>query len=324
LTQRKQILAAFFSLLIAATASAQAWRGKGRIQGIVVDPSGKAIVGAKVHVVSARGGGPADVKTDKNGRWAAGGLIGGVWNIDIEAEGYEKKAGTAEVSEMNSTPPMKTQLEPVPQQTEVPMPEEATKESISVGGVEISAETAAALDAANTFMKEQKWAEAAAEYEKAIAVLKDNQSLKFALSRAYYGAGQLKKAIAPLTEVYTADSGNITAATLLANMLAEDGQLDAAKKVLDAMPPGSLTDPTAIINIGIVFMNKGQVQDAWGYFDKAVKISPQAPETYYYRALAELQLKKNDAAKTDLKKVVELAPDGPEAKDAKELLDQLK
>ncbi len=310
-------------LMIAGIASAQDWRGTGRLQGVVTDPAGKPIAGAKVALTATRGsgGGPEAIKTDAKGRWAAGGLGVGVWNIDVEADGFEKRRGSAELADRQNVPPLKTVLDPVPQKVEAPA--EQAHESISVGGVEITPETAAALEAANNDMKAEKWAEAAAEYEKALVQLSDNQSLKFALSRAYYGAGELKKAIAPLSEVYTADTGNITAATLLANMLAEDGQLDQAKKILDAMPPGSLTDPTAIVNIGILFMNKNQAQDAWGYFDKAAKIAPEAPETYYYRALAELQLKKNDAAKADLKKVIALAPDGEEAKDAKELLDQM-
>ncbi|HKR63113.1 MAG TPA: tetratricopeptide repeat protein, partial [Thermoanaerobaculia bacterium] len=311
-----------FALLVAATASAQAWRGTARLAGVVTDPSGKPIAGARVRLTTQRGsGGPDVIKTDNKGRWVAGGLVDGAWNIDIEADGYEKKAGSADVSERQGSPLMKTVLTPAAktEETTVPM----AKEAVTVGGVEITPETAAALEAANGYMKEQKWVEAAAEYEKALTALPDNTSLKMALARAYYGSGDVKKAIVPLRDVYKADTGNITAATLFANMLAEDGQLEEAKKVLDAMPPGSLTDPTAIINIGILFMNKGKADEAWGYFDKAVKIAPEAAETYYYRALAALQTKKSDAARADLKKVMELAPNGPEAKDAKDLLEQM-
>lgn len=319
------LCATLVALFITATVSAQGWRGTGRIQGTIIDKNtGKPVAGAKLKLGSAKADntGP-EILADARGKWVAGGLIGGSWNLDVSAPGYIDRKIVVEVAELRSIPAMKIELEPVPPPEPVKEQPQET-ESIQVGGVTITAETAAALEAANGFMKEKKWKEAAAEYEKAIVALPENTSLKFAMSRAYYGAGELKKAIAPLQAVYDADNGNMTAAQLLANMLIEDGQVDAGKAVLASMPPGSMTDPTAIINIGILFLNQGKVEDAHAYFGKAVSLAPELPETYYYRALASLQLKKMDAAKADFKKVIELGPDSPEAKDARELLAQLK
>lgn len=319
------ICVTIFALLVAATASAQGWRGTGRIHGSVVDKTtNKPIPGAKLRLGSAKADntGP-EIIADKRGNWVGGGLIGGSWNLDVSAEGYISRQISVSVSEIERVPAMKIELEPVPP-PEPAAAQEQTREAIQVGGVEITPETAAALEAANTFMQAQKWAEAAVEYEKAIVALPTNMSLKTAIARAYYGAGELKKAVAYLQEVHTADTGNLMVAQLLANMLIEDGQVDAGKKMLDALPPGTMTDPTALINIGILFLNKNELNDAHKYFDDAVKLAPERPETYYYRGIALLQLKKMDAAKADFKKVVEVGPDSPEAKDAKELLDQMK
>ena len=321
------LVACLVATLVASTASAQAWRGMGRLSGIVLDPSGKPVAGAKVVLKSVRGSdqGPAPIVTDAKGRWAAGGLIGGQWNVDVEAEGFLTRKMSANVSEAGGpVPPMKITIEPAP--PPAPAQEQAApaQDVIQVGGVEVSPEIAQALEAANEFMKAEKWKEAAVEYEKALTVLTDNMQLKFALARAHYGAGDLKKAISLLQQVYDADNGNMTAATLLANMLIEDGQLDAGKKVLNAMPEGSVTDPNVFMNVGILFVNKNKPEDAFTYFDRAVKIAPEVPASYYYRALASLQLKRMDAARADLKKVIEMAPDSTEAKDAKELLAQMK
>ena len=51
---------------------------------------------------------------------------------------------------------------------------------------------------------------------------------------------------------------------------------------------------------------------------------PQAPDAYYYRGLAEVQLEKSADAKADLSKFLELAPNAPEAATAKGLLEKLK
>ena len=72
-------LSVCFALLVALTASAQAWRGTGRLQGIVIDQNGKPVAGAKVILKSVKGSdtGPAPILTDAKGRWVGGGLIGG-------------------------------------------------------------------------------------------------------------------------------------------------------------------------------------------------------------------------------------------------------
>ncbi len=319
-----RFFAVSLALCAALGASAQAWKGVARIQGVVVDAQGKAIKGAKVHLKSVRmdGAGPKPIVTDDRGKWAALGLASGKWNVDVEAEGFLPRATSVELSELTRIPPMKIELEAAP--PPAPKEEPAAVESIQVGGVEVTPEIAQALEAANGFMKEQKWKEAAAEYEKAVAVLSTNMSLKFALSRAYYGAGEIDKAINQLQAVYAADSGNMTAATLLTDMLLEKGRIDEAKKILAALPPGALSDPNTIINLGIRFMNQNKGEEALKYFNDAVGVAPDLAAAYYYRAVASLSLKKMADAKKDLNKVIEMAPDSPEAKDAKELLAQMK
>jgi tetratricopeptide (TPR) repeat protein len=315
---------ALLVVLLATSMSAQAWRGVGRLQGIVSDQNGKPLKGAKVVVVSLKGdGGPEPISTDAKGRWAAGGLIGGAWNIDISAEGYLTRQLSANVSELGGlTPPMKVSLEPI-QQTK-PEPAVQEREAIVVGGVEISAATAEAIEAANALMKAEKWEPAALEYEKALVELHDNKPIKFAIARAWYGAGQPKKAIAYLQEVYDADTGNVVAASLLADMLLEDGRIEDGEKVLADIPPGALTDPNTILNIGIRFVNNGRPESAYRWFNEAVGVAPDFAAAYYYRGIASLQLKKMAEAKADFQKVVAMAPGSSEADESKDLLAMIK
>jgi thioredoxin-like negative regulator of GroEL len=320
------LTATLLTLLVAGVASAQGWRGMNRIHGIVTDADGKPVKGAKVTLVSKRSGnGPEPLTTDAKGRWAMGNVLNGSWDIDVVAEGFLPRQMSAQVVEgAGLTPPIKIVLEPKPVEQPKP-PVEETKEVIQIGGVEVAPEIAQAVEAGNNFIKEKKFAEAAAEYEKAVAVLSGNTALKFALARAYHGSGQLKKAVTLMNEIYTADTGNMTAATLLTDMLLEDGQTDEAKKVLAAMPPGALTDVNTVLNIGIRFVNNNKPEDAWKYFNDAVAIAPDVPAAYYYRGIAALQLKKMKEAKADLQKVIEIAPaDSQEAADAKDLLKQMK
>jgi Tfp pilus assembly protein PilF len=319
----KPALLSLFTLTLAAGASAQAWGGAGRLHGIVSDENGKPLAGAKVKLVSHKAGGtgPDVLITDAKGKWAALGLIGGRWDVDIEAEGYLPRAISAEISELNRlTPPIKVSLDPKP----VEQPKVEDREAIMVGGVEITPEVAAALEAANTYMKEQKWADAARAYETAVAALPDNTQLRFALARAYYGAGEIKKAIPTLQAVVAADATNAVTAALLADMLLEDGQIDEGRKVLASIPAGAITDPNTLLNLGIRFVNNGKPEEALQQFDLAVNAATDFAPAYYYRGIAALQLKKMKEAKADFEKVLQLAPDSQEASDAKDLLAQMK
>lgn len=311
------LFAAVLFVFAVASAHAQGWRGTGRLQGVVVDEQGKPVEGALVKLRAERAGntGP-DVKTDKKGKWAALGLIGGQWNIDIEAPGFVTSQGTAQVSEIQRIPPIETRLQreaaPEPEAVEAPVASTVPPEAV------------AAVEAGEALMKEQKYKEAIVEFEKAQAVLPDHMQLKQVLARAYYGAGQPKPAIALLRQVYNADPTNTGVLLLLTNVLIEDGQLEEGKAMLEKVPEGTMTDPTALINLGILFLNKNQPNDAWTWLDRAVRVDEKRGESYYYRGLASIQLKKTNEARADFEKAVELAPDSSEAKDAQEMLKQLK
>src|SRR5215813_373564 len=90
---RNGLAAASFAALLALPAVAQEWRGgKARIDGVVKNEKGEPIPGAKVSLRWGKSGhGGPDLTTDKNGRWSIFGLVGGPWDVDVEASGYATK-----------------------------------------------------------------------------------------------------------------------------------------------------------------------------------------------------------------------------------------
>ncbi|MCA1732289.1 MAG: carboxypeptidase-like regulatory domain-containing protein, partial [Acidobacteria bacterium] len=99
---KRTIVCAAAFLFIAASVHAQAWRGMGRIQGTVTElGSSKPVEGALVQLQSVKAGneGP-EIKTDRKGKWAALGLGGGTWNIDVTAEGYIPRQIAVQLSEV--------------------------------------------------------------------------------------------------------------------------------------------------------------------------------------------------------------------------------
>jgi tetratricopeptide (TPR) repeat protein len=305
-------------LLSAPALHAQDWKGQARVEGVVRDETGNPIAGAKVQMhLQGRTDGPS-ATTNKSGRWALLGLRGGPWDVDITADGYiPKQLGGVPVKELERIPPIEVKMAKMAQAP----PQEQTKTS---GG--LPPDIVEAVKQGDALMKEQKWAEAAAEYEKAAAnpTLAEHVGLLMQMARAYHGAKQEEKSVETLKKVLVKEPDNVAALLLLGNASLEKGDLEAGKAYLDKVPASAITDPTAYINVGILYMNKKKPAEAEDYFGRAVAMEPNAHIGYYYRGLARVQGQKWNDAKADLKKVVELAPDSPEAKEAKELLGSMK
>jgi Flp pilus assembly protein TadD len=323
----KKSITIFAMAMLAACAlmASEDWRGNNRLSGYVVDKnSGKPVPNAKVILRIQRGGkGGPDVVADANGKWAVLGMNSGSWNIDVEAPGYVvRQIGGVQVSEGNRVPPMKIEMEAAVVAAAA-APEAPPVEEVKIGGQVVSKDIADSVDAANAALNAKNYKEAVALYEKASAALPTFTPIRFALARAYYGAGDLKKAVATMGDVYTADQTNARNAMLYANMLLEDGQLDKGKAIVDGLPADAV-DATALTNIGIVLMNKKQPAAARDYFTKVIASNPKEADGYYYRGLATIQAGKAKEAKSDLQKVIELAPDSDQAKDAKEYLKSIK
>lgn len=316
--RKLQILILILSLFMPATIFAQV-RGTARMQGVVTDKAtGKPIAGATVTVaLASEKTEPIIVQTNSGGHWSVLGLVGGQWNIDVAAPGYVTSRGRAQVSEASRMPLIHTELVP-----------EVKEEPVIAPAPIIPKEAIDAIDQGQDLMKQEKYKEAATNFEKALPMVpldkpeaaRIRTQLMQVMAQAYYRAGDLNKAISMLELVTAANPADTPSAVLLANVYLENGQLDAGKALLEKLPPTAITDPTAYVNLGILFLNKKNPADAVTYFGKAVELNPNAADGYYYRGLAEAQLKKMQAARADFEKVITLSPDSPEAKDARAML----
>ena len=336
-----RILAVLVALLAATVVFAQV-RGRGRLQGQVVDKSsGKPLAGATV-TISGGNTAPIVAKSNARGQWSALGLTSGAWNIDIEMAGYETLRGTVSVSETQMAPPIKSELVPSVKVEETTVPagpsvsavaqevvdavmraQELMKvaEGDSVNGTPATADTVKASNKEAAALIEGALPQVPADTPERIKIRADLQPL---LAQAYYRAGEVTKAIEVLKTVFEADRENATNALLLTNLYLENGQLAEGKALLESLPPGSVTDPVVFLNIGILFLNKGGAQDSISYFERAIGLDMTRAEGYYYRGLAYAQTKNVARAKADFEKVLSIAPESPEGRDAKQMLAALK
>ena len=346
----KRAFATLLCLMIvsALPATAQSWAGRGRLQGEVTDVDGKPIEGAKVTLQKkdVPDSAPDPVTTNAKGKWSAGGLAGGDWNIVIEKEGFVGSEGTVKVSEFGPAPAIRVKLNPITEemrQAAAPQPNPAV----------------AAIEAGNAALTAGKYAEARAEYEKALTTLdEENQTnVKRGIARTYvmeknsaaalgivnellafnpadlealkiksqaqYEAKQLEDAIATLKTAIALAPADADLLNLISGLLVEVGREEEARTFMKQMPAGTKVDPVSLLNIGIRHYNGGKMEDALKVFEEVVVQSPELADGYYYRGLAYLASGKMPQAKADFQKFLELDPNHARAGDAKEFLKEM-
>lgn len=276
----------------------------GRLAGKVVDQDGKPVEGVTVKAVRAESNGGPTAKTNGKGEFVFAGINGGQWNFDFDKAGYEPVKKSASLQEHSANPAMT-----------ITMQKAAVDPNVQIRGD---------LEKAADLVKQQKYAEARAIYEGILAKHPEAYQVEPYIARTYYAEHQIDPAIEHLRNALAKDPNNVDVKLLLANLLNEKGSTDEARQLLASIDDSKINDPATFVNAGIGLLNQKKTEDAITWFDKAVARFPQSADAYYYRGIAELQLQKNDAAKTDLTKFVDMAPNAPEATTAKGILEKLK
>jgi tetratricopeptide (TPR) repeat protein len=293
---------------------AQDWKGMGRFEGRVVDSDGKPIVGATVNVTLPSRGGAMTVKTDKKGRWVVGGVAAGVWNVDVEAEGYAPKKGEFNLtSEGARVQPLEIKLE-------------------KAGPAAPPPELLAAVQKGDEAYKAGRWAEARAEYEKVLALRGDLAAqLHELIARTYSQEENYAKSVEHLEHVLQAQPDNANLRVLVAQEALRGGMLEKGLGLLKSLDERAITNPEIFYNVGVILRNQpdaagddAKMAMAVEYFSKAVALDPSLVDGYMQRGLTQLSRGKSAEAKADFQKVVELAPTSAQAELAKKALGTIK
>ncbi|PYQ15233.1 MAG: hypothetical protein DMF80_09925 [Acidobacteria bacterium] len=299
-------LVAAAALAVAAPARAQDWKGLGRLEGRVLDPDGKPLSDVSVKMnLPPRGG--TTLKTDKKGRWAIAGLASGKWEFDFEAPGYAvKKVTVTLATEETRLPPVEVKLE----------------KAAPAGP---PSEVRAALEKGDEAFKAGRFAEARAEYEKLLALRPElADTLHRQIAYTYSREGNYAKAVEYLEKALQTDPADNSLKLIAAQEALRGGMLDKGLEMLKGVDDSTIKDPDVFYNVAVLLRNAQRPEEAVVYLTKAVTVDPSYVDGYFQRGLTYLGQQKTAEAKADFKKVVELAPTGPQADTARKALEQIK
>lgn len=277
----------------------------GRLSGRVNGPDGKPVVGASVKLDCPSRGGGTVVVTDKKGNWAYQGLAACTWKIEITADSFLPfTTGAGMMSEQARMDPIMAKLE----KRAGPPPE--LVEAIKNGDAAFAA---------------QEWAVARENYEK-VSVLRPDLAAKLypRLARIYAAEKNTDKAIEFLQKAIEADPANQQMKIVAANAAMDAGLTEKALLFLAGIDDAQITSGDGYYDIAVGFLRKNDSANAITFFSKALVKDPKIAEAYYWRGMSYLREQKMAEAKSDMQKVLELEPAGPNADKAKQVLGQLK
>jgi tetratricopeptide (TPR) repeat protein len=304
-------------VLAAGTASAQMWRGTGRLAGKCVDEAGKPIEGVKIKLFLPAANGGTEITSNKKGEWGIGAINSGAWQLDFIKEGFETKKVTVDIEQMTPKPPMDIVLK------------KAAPDANQVIAGEVK--RAAGL------VTEKKYDEAQAIYADLLAKFPQAYQLELSIARAYHAAGAHDKEIDHLKKYIEKDPTNAEVKLLTGAEMIQKGNPDEGRALLASVDDAIVKDPMVFVNVGINLMNQNKAKDALPFFEKAIAKFPASPDAYFYRGMGNVQLgttirpdnqaegdKLIAAGKTDLAKFVQMAPNAPETAAAQKMLEALK
>jgi tetratricopeptide (TPR) repeat protein len=336
-------------VMFTALASIAAMGQRMPVRGKVIGDDGKPLVGADIVLVNKDNGQKFTMKTDKHGEFVNIGVALGVYHMTVSKDGkpvFEKDlhvSGEEKYEEINIP---KAQAERQQEALKQLTPEQ--RQQIEEQRKAAEAERAK-IQNLNQLLASAKAAEDAGNFDQAISIYKQatqadaNQPLLWArLGAAYLGAG----AKVPAGDRATASEDYTQAAEAYKKAIALKGTEAAyhnnlgqayAKlgKTDDAMAEytaAAQLDPANAslyyYNLGAVLTNAGKLDEANAAFDKAIAADPNRADAYYWKGvnlLAKATLKENKmvappGTAENLNKYLALAPTGPHAESAKELL----
>jgi Flp pilus assembly protein TadD len=299
--------ASLIALFLFVSAVAVLAQFQGRISGRVLDPSGNPVEKAAVMIVSQKTSTVRyESKTDKAGRFVQVGLMPGYYLLTVKKDGFTP--GTKEV---------KVGV--------------AGEEAVEITLRSVDAEAAKSYSAAdklflkgNTLYAEQKYGEAAAAYEQAVALDPGNWGYRLNLGLSQKKAGRPEEAQAAFRKAVELNPESYSANKETGEALAKANQYAEAKSYYEKAAALSPDDPDAQYNLGVCLINLSESEAALPRFQKAVELNAGFADAYFQIGTILVGQNKAPEASAALEKFLALAPGHEKAGLAKQLLEFLK
>ncbi len=306
--------------LVASPAHAQL----GSLQGRVVDESGKPVPDAQI-TLEYRGELNLKFQTTTNdeGRWVRAGLmaVGGRWTITASKDGLTGVAANVEVplSSVNTVP-------------DIVISKATAASGMTDAEIEARNKEAAALksllDEVNVALASSNFDVAITKLNEAATRIPDCHECHVQLGEVYARQKQFDQAEAAFKKAIELKADSAAAYDGLAAIYNTQGKMDlaseASAKAVELHAASGGGDATSAYNAGAILVNSGKMAEAKAQFQRALQLDPTMAEAHYQLAMTFINEGNVAEAVKSLEQYLTLAPNGPNAQMAKDMLPELK
>jgi len=274
---KKTACLAALLVLCSLLVSAQDYKGKGRLAGIVTDEAGAPLgdVTVKLFSVTAQEG--LSVKTDKNGKWLAAWIRSGSWNIDFEKIGYAPKKISVDLSENRKNPDIEIQLK-------------------KVEGLAMTDEIKDLLVKGNELFDQKNYDGALAVYQDIVTRYPEAYPVFLNVGNCHFAQEKYDLAIETYLKLLEKDPNNIDATIAIANSYSNCGDTEKALVWYGKVEFEKIDNPIILYNLGTSYYNNAEFEKALKFYQKAAEIQKDTTDTLYQLGLTYLNLQKNAEA----------------------------
>jgi len=175
------------------------------------------------------------------------------------------------------------------------------------------------------FFQTGQYAEAAAEFEKALEQRPGFTEAWENLAAAYFRDEKYDQAIQAAEKVLETNPDSYKALKILSIAYSSKGDEQTAAEYLEKMK--ALTDvqfsAEELYNMAVTAANKGNDLEARDYFEKALAAKPGFALGHYQLGMCYFRLQEKEGAEKELQKYLELEPEGQYAEVARSVLEHL-
>lgn len=277
-------------LLISLLLCAQAYKGQGRISGVVTDEQGNPIEGVKIKLYLEKVQSGFETETDKNGGWKAWWIRGGTWKIDFEKLGYMPHRLDAQVDEWNKNPPIPVTMK-------------------RVEGAVLCEELVEAVNEGNELFDVMKYEEAISSYKKILEKFPDAYIINKNIGNCYFQLEKYTEAEEFYKKVLDKDPDDQEIMMLIGNTYTNRGEDETASEWYQKIDFEKISDSIVLYNIGSNLYSGQKYEDALKYYKRAVEIKGDFLDALYQLGLVHLTLGNYQDSIQVFEKYLEKDPD---------------
>ncbi|MEE8461435.1 MAG: tetratricopeptide repeat protein [Acidobacteriota bacterium] len=331
---RQFFLLTFFSSLLMTQAFAQV----GNIRGKVTDAEGNPIEGVSIRIEGMEVARKYTVETDAKGEYYHGGVTRqGTYRVIAKKEGYQ----SAFADGLQATSDRRGEQGLVDftlqRGQSGPLLFELTDEQIEEMKADAenaerrqksSAEVRLNMDQGLQFFNQGEYEQALTVFNAALELDDQQPALWANVGNAHSKLNQNEQAVEAYQKAIDLAPEDPTLYQNMGGLYASMGDTEKARELYQkAVSLSAYGDPkdaaVNYYNMGVTFINSGKSEEAIEALTKALEADPGYEEAHYQLGISMLGTGQMEESADHLKKYLELAPQGPNAEVAKQLVEQL-